>query len=130
DGAVAQLADLRATGNGDLIHAVGAMSDNRAEGPEPLKYCCQDLGQVGSVYSNQLRVSAGRIGERTKHVEDSPDRHLTPHGGYVLHGGMKHLGEQNTYAYLVYAGGYLFSGDVDLYAQGFDHVYTAAQARH
>ena len=111
-----------------LVQAVTAIDHDRVVGAQSLQGAHLDAYQVGMKNAHQNVGCARRIGQRAQDVEDGFDAQLAAHRAHIFHGRMVVGCEHKTHALFGDALGYLRGRQVDVQAQGFEHVGAAALA--
>src|SRR5690606_32491101 len=112
-----------------FIHAVLAVDDQHVTGPQPLQDAHLDADQVGVEDAHELVGGIGGVGQRAQDVEDGPHPQFFAHGSDVLHGTVVGGGEHEADADLFDAFGHLLGRQIDVHAQGLEHVGAAGRGR-
>jgi hypothetical protein len=124
--AVGKLSDRCGPGNADFIEAVVAVDDKRALDAEALEDRGDDVEQVAAGDAEQAAARVRGVRHRAEEVEDGADADLSAGGADVLHRGVEGLREHEADACGVDAAGDLLRCEVDLRAERFEDVGTAA----
>ena len=123
------LAHLVRAARRQLVDPAGAVDDERALRSELQQHLGDRPDEPGCIDADDLRAGAGRVRQRTEHVEDRSRRELASHGRSVTHRRVMGRCEQEAEAELVDRPCDPLRRQLELEAERLEHVRRSGRRR-